>query len=38
MDSWAAESIAAQRRIEAADTVDFETYRQQYLAAQSLVA
>lgn len=34
----AAESIAAQRRIEAADTVDFETYRQQYLAQQSLVA
>ncbi|MFN5046858.1 glutamate--cysteine ligase [Roseateles sp.] len=32
-----AESIAAQRRIEAADTVDFETYRQQYLAQQSLV-
>ena len=34
----AAESIAAQRRIEAADTVDFETYRQQYLAPQSLCA
>lgn len=32
----AADSLAEQRRIEAADTVDFETYRQQYLAAQSL--
>jgi glutamate--cysteine ligase len=28
----AQESIAEQRRIEAADTVPFETYRQQYLA------
>ena len=34
----AAESIAEQRRIEAADTMDFESYRQQYLAPQSLLA
>jgi len=32
----AAESIAEQRRREAADTVAFETYRQQYLAPQRL--
>jgi glutamate--cysteine ligase len=32
----AEESIAEQRRIEAADTVSFETYRQQYLAPLSL--
>jgi glutamate--cysteine ligase len=30
-------SVAEQRRIEAADAVDFETYRQRYLAPQSLV-
>jgi glutamate--cysteine ligase len=34
----AEESIGAQRRIEAADTLDFEAYRTQYLAPQSLVA
>jgi len=32
----AAESLAAQRRIEAADSVPFETYRQQYLAKDLL--
>ena len=29
-------SLAAQRKIEAADTVDFETYRATYLAPSSL--
>lgn len=32
----AAESVEEQRRIEAADTVPFETYRQQYLAPERL--
>ena len=32
----AEESLAAQRRIEAADTVPFETYRQQYLSKDLL--
>ena len=34
----ASESIAEQRRREAAETVPFETYRQQYLAAERLEA
>lgn len=29
-------SVAEQRRIEAADVMDFESYRQRYLAPQSL--
>ncbi|MET0517738.1 MAG: glutamate--cysteine ligase [Burkholderiaceae bacterium] len=33
----AAESLDAQARIEAADTLDFESYRQRYVAAQSLL-
>jgi glutamate--cysteine ligase len=32
----AEESLAEQRRIEAADTVPFETYRQRYLSATGL--
>ena len=32
----AADSLAAQRRIEAADSVPFETYRQQYLSRDLL--
>ena len=32
----AEESFAAQRRIEAADSVPFETYRQQYLSKDLL--
>jgi glutamate--cysteine ligase len=34
----AAESLAEQARIEAADTLDFESYRRQYLAPESLLA
>lgn len=34
----AAESLAEQRRIEAADTLDFESFRQRYLATDSLLA
>jgi glutamate--cysteine ligase len=34
----AEESVAEQRRIEAADTVPFETYRQRYLAPEQLRA
>ena len=34
---WSIESIAAQRVIEAADTVPFESYRQHYLAQPLLV-
>jgi glutamate--cysteine ligase len=34
--AMAAASVAEQQRIEAADTLDFESYRQQYLAPRSL--
>jgi glutamate--cysteine ligase len=34
----AEESVAEQRRVEAADDVSFETYRQRYLAPEQLVA
>ena len=34
----AEESLAEQRRIEAADAVPFETYRQRYLATEKLEA
>jgi glutamate--cysteine ligase len=36
-DGLAKKSIAAQRRIESADTLDFETYRQKYLAHDTLI-
>jgi glutamate--cysteine ligase len=35
-DAMAAESVAKRLAIEAADTVDFETYRQAYLSPQGL--
>jgi glutamate--cysteine ligase len=38
LERQAAESIEEQRRIEAADTIPFETYRRQYLSFESLVA
>ena len=34
----ASASLAEQARIEAADTLDFESYRRQYLAPESLLA
>jgi hypothetical protein len=34
----ARESLAEQQRIEAADTVSFEAYRQRYLATDKLLA
>jgi glutamate--cysteine ligase len=36
-ESLAEKSLAEQRRIEAADTLDFETYRQKYLAHDTLI-
>src|SRR5581483_2345561 len=36
-EGLAKKSIASQKRIEAADTLDFETYRQKYLAHDTLI-
>jgi glutamate--cysteine ligase len=36
-DGLAKKSLAQQRRIEAADKLDFETYRQKYLAHDTLI-
>jgi hypothetical protein len=36
-EGLAKKSLAEQRRIEAADQLDFETYRQKYLAHDTLI-